>query len=197
MTSEKRNAPRLDSGGVSFDPVKEGRHEAICPMHRRHAPVLIQRGPRPSDHFTIIATAALQDVRLSFVARGLLAFLLSHEPGESIASERLAERVKESRDTIRGALAELETLGYLMRSKTRQAGRFLWTATITDAPTIDGRPVDGLNWANAVDDRGSPSTDVPSITTKETDMHRFSEVGAQVADEVRAALAASFRVPRG
>lgn len=76
------------------------------------------------DHFTIVPNEWLRDARLSRRARGLLAELMSHAPGWETSVESLVASGPEGRDAIRGALAELESCGYLQRSQGRdESGR--------------------------------------------------------------------------
>ncbi|MFE5369208.1 hypothetical protein [Streptomyces mirabilis] len=87
--------------------------------------------------YTQIMNAALQDERLSFRARGLMAYLLSLPPGTHINSVELAQRAKEGRDAIRKALAELEEFGYLRRTARRSSkGTFRANAVLCDDPDL-------------------------------------------------------------
>ena len=87
--------------------------------------------------YTQIMNAALQDERLSFRARGLMAHLLSLPPGTTINSVELAQHAKEGRDAIRKALAELEEFGYLRRTARRSSkGTFRANAVLCDDPDL-------------------------------------------------------------
>jgi hypothetical protein len=72
------------------------------------------------DHFTQIPNDWLRDQRLSLGAIGLLAQLLSHQPGWTISQEGLARANKIGRDMMRTLLSELMAAGYLSRSEHRQ-----------------------------------------------------------------------------
>lgn len=80
---------------------------------------IIHRGPLPTDRFTIIENAWVRDSGISFRARGILVFIVSHEPGFEInlASMRNA---REGRDAIDKALDELTDAGYLRRRRIRR-----------------------------------------------------------------------------
>ena len=110
----------------------------------------IIRGARPSDNFVMIHNAALADERLSYKARGLLAYMLSRPPGWTTSAERLAAKAKDGRDSVRSGLRELESLGYLHRERSHDdAGKWSHNQIVTDEPimtnagTIDGFSVDG------------------------------------------------------
>jgi len=80
----------------------------------------IIRGHHSFDgQFTQIPNAWIRDARLSYKARGLLAELLSHAPGFEVSRERLSKNGQDGDRAIRSAIAELESLGYLVRSQNR------------------------------------------------------------------------------
>lgn len=69
--------------------------------------------------FVRIDNAALQDKRLSFRARGVLAYVLSQPPEWNHSADRLAEASTEGEKAIVSALKELEALGYSWLEKSR------------------------------------------------------------------------------
>ena len=86
------------------------------------------RAPRDSEHaYLAISRALTQDRRLSFEARGVLAYLLS-KPSDWIV--RIQDLQKEGgcgRDRIYRILKELREAGYLHRDQERQPnGLFIW-----------------------------------------------------------------------
>lgn len=108
----------------------------------------IVRGPRAADNFTMISNAALRDERLSWKARGLLAYLLSMKTGWDTSVRRLAGAAPDGKSAVETALTELEALGYLSRRQTRaegdEAGRFSVTEYyVCDESTVTRLSVDG------------------------------------------------------
>lgn len=89
----------------------------------------IVHGPAPTRDFTAISNAVLRDERLSYRARGVLAEILSHGPDWVPDATEMSQRGAEGRDAIRGAFSELESAGYLVRTKVQSVGG-LW-ATVT------------------------------------------------------------------
>lgn len=83
-----------------------------------------------------IARDVLQDVRLSYRARGVLASLLSRPDGWRTSSEQLARQGKEGREAVRTALKELETVGYLGRERVqdRDTGTWGWVWIVGQDP---------------------------------------------------------------
>ncbi|CAB4152940.1 hypothetical protein UFOVP609_35 [uncultured Caudovirales phage] len=105
-------------------------------------------------HFTQIPNAWVRDKRLSYKARGLLAELMSHEPGFRISRESIARSGQDGDRAVRSAIAELEAAGYLRRSQERADGqRFgaaVWTTTDPFPPSVRFAPA-----GNAPADNGT------------------------------------------
>lgn len=148
----------------------------------------IQRDPREAP-YAAIPNAALRDPRLSFRARGLLAYLLSLPPGWTTSIDRIAAEAGdaiEGRDALRTAFRELIQAGYGLRTK-HQDERGRWhtrcivyhesRATtpaqpilipVEDSPvdnsaaTDDGFPVVGLTRGNAAKAQVAPTTGKPT-----------------------------------
>lgn len=100
----------------------------------------IIRSPRTTP-FTALPNGSLRDGRLTFKARGLLAYLLSMPDGWQTNSERLAKVGPDGRDAIRAALRELEDAGYIIRRRHRtEHGTFTTTVVVHDEPV--GEPVE-------------------------------------------------------
>lgn len=84
--------------------------------------------------FTQISNDWLRDRRLSFRARGILGYLMTHDVGFRVTLKYLAEESAANGDGegikgIRAAVGELESIGYLLRRPTAKPGRFtadLW-----------------------------------------------------------------------
>ncbi|QGJ92855.1 helix-turn-helix DNA binding domain protein [Arthrobacter phage Pureglobe5] len=106
---------------------------------------MIVRGERPSDNFAQIHNAALADGRLSFKARGILAYLLSRPPGWKTSADRLAQSGVDGERAIKSGLKELEEFGYLTRTRTHDpaSGTFIHNQIVTDQPTISAKQPDG------------------------------------------------------
>lgn len=70
--------------------------------------------------FAQVANGALRDRRLSWKARGVLAFALSHSDGyEATETWLIAASDRDGRDSVRSALRELEKFGYRKTTKVR------------------------------------------------------------------------------
>lgn len=131
---------------------------------------MIVRGARPADRFTIVANAALEDSRLSWRARGILAYMLGRPEGWKTSAERLMAQGTEGRDAVRSALAELESLGYLVRTKVQDSrGRWSTVLAVHDSPVeveADSRTVgspDNSGNVGSPDNPGSKDSGSPVV----------------------------------
>jgi hypothetical protein len=84
--------------------------------------------------FVQISNAALQDDRLSWSARGILAFVLSLPPDQHLTAAWLEGQSPDGRREVRSALRELERFGYYRRTRTSTGGTWSWDQVISDAP---------------------------------------------------------------
>jgi len=108
--------------------------------------------------FARIDNAMLQDSRLSFLARGILASLLSRPNDWEITQAALELAGKEGRDAISGAMRELQHLGYARKERVRNSGKLQgWRWMITESPN-HGFPA-----------LGEASTERPISEGRETD----------------------------
>jgi hypothetical protein len=89
------------------------------------------------NHYTVIRNNTLRDSRLSFKARGLLAYLLSLPDDACLDRRQLENAGPDGQLAIRTALQELVSKGYLRHEK-HQDERGLWRteATIYEVPKV-------------------------------------------------------------
>ncbi|MDH6111380.1 hypothetical protein P3T36_004534 [Kitasatospora sp. MAP12-15] len=80
----------------------------------------VHRSEHPC-HFTVLPNGILQDRRLSYTARGLLADLLSRQDGWREDGRHMADSSPQGRGAIRKALKELTEAGYYRVDKVRMA----------------------------------------------------------------------------
>jgi len=98
----------------------------------------IQRGRHEwDDNFTIISNNWLRDERLTFKARGLLAYIESHSIDWKINVGWLVAHSVEGKEALRSAIAELELYGYLNRQQDNIGGRFGEVHYTTQEPVTD------------------------------------------------------------
>ena len=108
---------------------------------------IIKRG-KTAD-YTIISNTATRDSRLSWKAKGLLAYIMGLPEDWKINIADLATKSKDGRDATAKALNELIEMGYAVRKRLiGENGRFDgYCYTVTDIPendiTTDGNTVNG------------------------------------------------------
>ena len=96
---------------------------------------------RREHNYTIVANEVLEHTRLSFAAKGLLAYLLSRPDNWSVSYRQLATVGCDGEHTTRRLLRELEVTGYLVRVRTRdEAQQIQWVSTVYDTPQAGGKP---------------------------------------------------------
>lgn len=118
----------------------------------------IRRGPIPADCFTIIDNRWLRDSRLSWKAKGLLAYIASHSAGHVLTMEQIYAEGSDGADAVRSGLVELERIGYLRRIELRD-GRGHRTGTdyeLRDPP--DGKTPSGADLPKDDVSAGQPQT---------------------------------------
>jgi hypothetical protein len=86
--------------------------------------------------FVTINNTALRDKRLSWGARGILAYLLTKPDDWDVRSSDLVEQGTQKREAVLKMLRELETYGYLQRQRTKnpQTGRYEWETHVYEVP---------------------------------------------------------------
>lgn len=100
---------------------------------------MIIRAKRKTN-FTIISNVGMEDERLSFKARGVLAYVLTKPDHWQVNERHLATVGPDGVTLVRAALKELETYGYLQRVRQRgDNGKFTWVSIVYDEPCL-GNP---------------------------------------------------------
>lgn len=101
---------------------------------------MIVRGPRPAARFTVLGNDLLRDSRLSFRARGLLAYVLSMPDNYRVSSHTLARAALEGRHAVLTALEELRAYGYATTVTRRSDdGRITTVTVVYDTPHPSGQ----------------------------------------------------------
>lgn len=112
--------------------------------------------------YTVMDRATIRDKRLSYRALGLLLALLDAPEGASVNSEQLSQLRPEGRDAIRSALKELETCGYLVRSRERDAAGRMVTVSIVSERPVESAQLD-LGTGDGIPVVGPPVVGAPGV----------------------------------
>lgn len=118
--------------------------------------------------FTQVPNVYARDRALSWVARGILVWLMTHDAGYQVTMAAIeGASWKEGREAVRSAVAELEKAGYLHRQQKRGTGGRLagyvfhlcdpYQLPVVGAPQL---PIEGLQ--QPVDNRRSTMDGKPS-----------------------------------
>lgn len=87
--------------------------------------------------YQALPNALLNDSRLSFRARGLLAYMLARPPGWKFSARRLQAETAEGRDAVAGALRELARFGYYRVDRYQgESGRFGMVTYVAESPDL-------------------------------------------------------------
>ncbi|MFF7159458.1 hypothetical protein [Streptomyces sp. NPDC008139] len=117
--------------------------------------------------FTVLPNALLQDRRLSYTARGLLADLLSRPDGWREDGRHMADTSPQGRLTVAKALRELAAFGYYRVERVRRPdGTFVSESHVYDSPRVgpgavrpgSGRSAGGSRDAHPLKDPGKEPT---------------------------------------
>jgi hypothetical protein len=84
-----------------------------------------------------LPNGTLQDHELSFMARGILAYLVSLPDGSRESIKTLAGRSREGRTAVANAMRELETAGFLKRVKRHAGGAIGTELVVSDVPMVE------------------------------------------------------------
>lgn len=130
---------------------------------------MIIRGARRRINFTIIGNEVLRDKRLSYRARGLLACVLSRPDDWRTSADSLAREGLEGRAAILTALKELETAGYLVRTRV-QDKHGLWRtfSTVFDEPQTEASTE--VQFPNVGSPNFGKRTSIEELDTKKLDV---------------------------
>lgn len=94
--------------------------------------------PSEQKGYGLLRKEALLDSRLSYRARGILAYLLCTDDLGHTDSNHLAQYGKEGRDAVRSALKELEELGYIYRKRVQNPSTGMWSTVTTVTDHVGG-----------------------------------------------------------
>lgn len=97
--------------------------------------------------FTVLYNSMIVDKRLSLKAKGLFAVIMSRPEDWEFSVSGLAAFTGVGKDSIRSTLAELERVGYLLRSQAHDSrGKFTGNIYILQdmAPPLSGNTDDGI-----------------------------------------------------
>ncbi|MFI6419415.1 helix-turn-helix domain-containing protein [Streptomyces sp. NPDC050842] len=108
----------------------DGKNHSSRSTRRRYGGV-VHDNARHTTRFTVVGNHLAQHEDLSLVAIGLGVHIQSLPTGAQVDIDTLAERFPEGKTRIANALRELETHGYLRRTRVRTDGGRMVTRTVS------------------------------------------------------------------
>ena len=91
--------------------------------------------------YVMLNKKPLDDVRLSWKAKGIWAYLLSKPDNWTVRPKDIENRSKDGREAVASALNELEQFGYVVRTEVRDKGKFMgFEYTIFEEPQEEKPP---------------------------------------------------------
>lgn len=154
----------------------------------------IVRVQKRDSGYTILDPFFLSDERLTWKAKGLLAYLLSKPSNWRVYIADLVKRSKDGRDAVYSAIKELETCGYVERRQTRdEANRITGMETVIyERPIIDD-PGPELPITEKPD-MEKPKTEKPTQVINDLNITDFKrEIDKSDNDAILHALAKALR----
>ena len=86
------------------------------------------------DHFKTIDTRILENPKLSSVAVKFHCYAISRPPNWDLKWANLLHVFKEGEDALKKGIRELVTVGYLLKMRRREAGKFIWVYVVFERP---------------------------------------------------------------
>lgn len=108
--------------------------------------------------YVMLNKKPLDDTRLSWKAKGVWAYLLSKPDGWSVRPKDIENRSKDGRESVAGALNELEQFGYIVRTQLKEKGKFAgFSYSIFEEP-LEEQPAKPKRVRNKKPQTEKPST---------------------------------------
>ena len=120
----------------------------------------------PSDPFARVPKSILDDVRLSWKAKGILAYLLGKPDDWQVQTGDIIKKATDGRDAVQAAFKELRTFGYAeLRGQRRRSD-----GTMGEMEWIISYPPTGKE--NPQPEPGFPEADNPVLTKKDKKLRK-------------------------
>jgi hypothetical protein len=121
-------------------------------------PTIIRMCKNRANPYVMINRRALEDDRLSWAARGLMAYLLAKPDDWEVRPGDLQRNGGCGKHAVRSILTELETYGYLWRHKVNgEGGKFTWVHRVYESPDLNPRVCSQLQPVEAAPKAEKPS----------------------------------------
>lgn len=125
---------------------------------------------RKQSRFVTVSSVPFNDSRLSWAARGVLAYLLSKPDNWECRNQDLMAQGDLGRDGIRTVLKQLKECGYMVRERVNDpvTGRFITVTTVYEEPSIWHPEPPGREPAPTGDGQTGDGQPAPLVNTDHT-----------------------------
>ena len=156
--------------------------------------------------YVMMDTRPLLNVKLSFKAKGILAYFMSRPDGWEISIADLIHRSTDGRDGIYAGMKELKDAGHIEYFDVREKGKFKgWMIKVYEVPFLASEPLTAKPYTAKPLTANPPQVVLSTLSNKEKPLKRnddvlqtisrayTSEIGLitpMIADELREASTA-------
>ncbi len=138
----------------------------------------------PKDPFSRVPQVTLEDVTLSWKAKGILAYLAGRPAGWNIRVQDLVNRSTDGLESVYSGMKELRKAGYAKLRETRESGKFRSREWIVRVSPDLGFPGQGNPGHNKIDDSKN-SLRSSSLSNKKDFAARAAKVSLGVNGETK------------
>lgn len=146
----------------------------------------IKRAEHKKD-FTIILNSVLSDKRLSYGARGLMAYVLTHYDNWAFSGEDYFITDIDKKTKIRGYIKELINLGYLKRFREKKEKGVLGNSIyiFSEIPNCDLPNLEYLNLENQKQEKRKKNTEVkPNLDLPNLDLPNLENLNVNNTNNI-------------
>jgi len=98
---------------------------------------------KKNKNFVVMDKTALNDKRLSWKAKGIIAFMLSKPDDWTFYLDEISSNATDGMSSFRSGFNELKKLGYIKRIRTQDKnGKFTWETQVFEIPLTENPQVD-------------------------------------------------------
>ncbi len=167
----------MDTENPSAPPRAQSRIPGKNHPHARPQSGVIHDNARHTENFTVIGNDLIQHRELSGLAIGLACYIQSVRAGTAVDIKTLADRFPEGPTRIAAALRELETHGYLRRTRERTpTGRIVTRTVSCNRPghrrSTPSEPSERRPARRAAPDKPHPRKRLPAVPQPSSRPHR-------------------------
>ena len=102
-----------------------------------------------NSNYVVMSKVGLHDDRLSWKAKGLLAYMLSMPNDWKFYDDELEKHAKDGKDALKSAIKELKQYGYMRRERRHnEQGKFEWETVVYEEPYTEKPSMENHQWKN-------------------------------------------------